>query len=387
MNEPISEERRRDTYARHLQEEGYHTALIGKHHYIDRFAVGMDVLEDDETIRGYGYDHVWQVVDDHLRNQDTYTRFLDEIGKLELFQGMTRRGAYDHDALTPAEFDDGYIGETAAAYIANYRGTGPLYLQVGFLGPHPPHWVAGEYAEMYDPATVPSPRGVPLGAQGAAQRERALKRRAAYLGRVSLIDHYVGRLLQELEKRSMLGNTLVVFSADHGDSLGDRGIWDKRFFFEQSAGVPLVMAGPGVEINSRLGGGVCKALVSGVDLYPTFLDAAGAENLLGAGQREGRSLFGVLEDRAPLRSEVYSELGTAMMVRDANWKLVYDAEQDGVQYLFNLRRDPEELDNLAGAAGYREVEARYVDKLLSRLIRMTHFTHDKERRRVQRVRV
>ena len=91
--------------------------------------------------------------------------------------------------------------------------------------------------------------------------------------------------------------------------------------------------------------------------------------------------------RGPVRDAVYSELGTAMMVRDANWKLVYDPEQGGVQQLYNHRRDPEELDNLAGAAGYEAVEKALVERLLSRLIRLTHHTQQKERERLQRVRV
>ena len=383
MNVPISMEERADTYAQHLRHAGYHTALIGKHHYYDRFAVGMDVMEDDEEIQGYGYDHVWQVVDDHLRNQDTYTRFLGETGKLEQFQEITRQRAYHKDALAVHEFDDGYIGETAVTYIENCDQDGPLYLQVGFLGPHPPYWVVGEYAEMYDPADMAPPKAV----RDAAQIERTKRVRAQYLGRVSLIDHYVGKLCAALEERGMLENTLILFTADHGDTLGDYGIWDKRHFYEPSVRVPLVMAGPGVELNPRLGGRVCRALVNAVDLYPTFLDAAGCENLLGNGGRSGKSLLGILNDTVPRRNEIYSELGTMMMVRDANWKLVYDAEQGGVQYLFNLRRDPEEMDNLAGVAEYRDIEATYVDKLLNRLIRMTHFTHDKEQGRLQRVRV
>jgi arylsulfatase A-like enzyme len=147
------------------------------------------------------------------------------------------------------------------------------------------------------------------------------------------------------------------------------------------------MAGPAVELNARLGGRICRELVSGVDLYPTFLHTAGCDHRLGAGSRDGLSLLDIANDEGPTRDAVYSELGTTMMVRDANWKLVYDAEQDGVQHLYNLRRDPEELDNLAGVAGYEQVEKRYVERLLSRLIRMTHHTQEKERERLQRVRV
>jgi len=217
--------------------------------------------------------------------------------------------------------------------------------------------------------------------------QRARRARARYFGRISLIDAYVGKLVDVLNARGLLDNTLIVFTADHGDLIGDYGIFDKRYFYEQSVKVPLVMAGPGIQLEPRLGGRTCRELVSGVDLYPTFLHAAGCEAHLGNESREGLSLLDIANNRGARRTAVYSELGTLMMVRDANWKLVYDAEEDGPQYLFNLRRDPEELDNLAGVAGYEAVEARYVRMLLSRLIRATHHTHEKERERLQRVRV
>ena len=382
MNDPINTRERQDTYPSHLQRAGYHTALIGKHHYYDRWALGIDVLQDDEDLRGYGYDHVWQIVDDHLHNQDRYTRFLRDIGKLELFQDMTRRRDYDPDALTPDEFDDGYIGETAAEYVKNYEGDAPLYLQVGFLGPHPPYWAPGDFANMYDPEQMPPP----LAVDDPKQIARAKRIRAQYLGRISLIDHHVGQLCAALEAKGTLENTLIVFTADHGDLIGDYGIFDKRYFYEQSVRVPLIVAGPDIELNARLGGRICRELVSGVDLYPTFLHAARCENRLGVGSRDGLSLLDIANDRGSRHTAVYSELGTMMMVRDANWKLVYDAEQDGVQYLFSLRRDPEELDNLAGVAGYEHIEKRYVELLLVRLIRMTHHTQQKERERLQRVR-
>lgn len=383
MNEPIDSAERQDTYPSHLQRAGYHTALIGKHHYYDRWAVGMDVLEDDEDLQGYGYDHVWQIVDDHLHNHDRYTRFLQDIGKLELLQDMTRRRAYDPSALAPGEFDDGYIGESAVGYVEQYEGGAPLYLQVGFLGPHPPYWAPGEYATMYDPAQMVPPKAV----SDPKLIERARRARAKYLGRVSLIDAYVGKLCRALEAKGMLENTLIAFTADHGDLIGDYGIFDKRHFFDQSVRVPLIVAGPDVELNARLGGRICRELVVGTDLYPTFLHAAGCEERLGEAARDGLSLLDVVNDRGPSHEAVYSELGTAMMVRDAGWKLVYDAEQGGVRYLYNLRRDPGELDNLAGIAGYEQVEKHRVELLLSRLIRMTHHTQQKERERLQRVRV
>jgi len=382
MNEPIASQERLDTYPSQLQRAGYYTAMIGKHHYYDRWAVGMDVLEDDGDLQGYGYDHVWQVDDDHLNNQDRYTRFLQDIGKLSLFQEMARKRAWDAGALRPDEFDDGYIGETAVRFIEAYQDEAPLYLQVGFLGPHPPYWAPGDYATMYDPAKMQPP----LAVDDPERVARTGRARAQYLGRVSLIDHYVGRLCAALEAKGMLEDTLILFTADHGDLIGDYGLYDKRHFYQPSVCVPLLMAGPGIALNPRLGGRICRELVSGVDLYPTLLHAAGCQDRLGAQPREGLSLLDIANDAGPRRAALYSELGTMMMVRDANWKLVYDAEQGGVQYLFNLRRDPQELDNLAGVAGYESVEKRYVETLLTWQVRLTHHTQEKERERLQRVR-
>ena len=99
------------------------------------------------------------------------------------------------------------------------------------------------------------------------------------------------------------------------------------------------------------------------------------------------NLLQLLWDELPPRREVFSELGTTMAVREANWKLVYDPQQGGVQYLFNLRTDRDELENRAGLPEYRAIEADLVEKLLSRLIGITHYTHTKERINSQRVRV
>lgn len=385
MNEPISPEMRADTYMSRLQEAGWHTALIGKHHFIDRFNVGMDVTEDDEEIRGFGFDHVWQVVDvyESLHNDDRFTQMLRERGELGKWRERVRgEGQRFYRELAPEETIDGYIGERAVAYIRDYDPVAPLYLNVGFVGPHPPYWAPAEYADRLDPDDLPPPKGV----EDPDEIQRCRQRRAIYYGAVQLIDDYVGRLVEALADRGMLEETLIVFAADHGDMLGDFDIWDKRWFYDQSARVPLVMAGPGIEPDPRLGGITCKRLVSSLDLYPTLLQAAGVERSDADG-REGISLIDAAADRGPRRERVFSELGTATMVRDASFKLVFDPEQGGVQQLFDLRRDPQELQNLAGEPGYEPVEKRLVEAMLSHLTRLTRRTHEKEQNRVQRVRV
>jgi choline-sulfatase len=204
---------------------------------------------------------------------------------------------------------------------------------------------------------------------------------------VKFIDDAVGRLLGALDDRGMRENTLIVFTADHGHTIGDYGTHDKRFFYEQSVGVPLVMSGAGVPRDEREPENVSKLLVSGVDLYPTFLDVAGCKNEGGDRIRTGISLVRLLAGREKPREAVFSELGTATMVRDAGWKLVYDPQQGGVEQLFNLRHDPDELVNLAGVPDYGDIEAVLVRRILDHTILLTRHTHTKERMRLQRVRV
>ncbi len=384
MNEPVPEKMREDTYMSRLQDAGYRTALIGKHHFLDRFNVGMDVTDDDETVQGFGLDDVWQVVDiyESFHNDDRFTAWLSELGRLDRWRERAQsQGQQFYRQLEPEQTVDGFIGECALEYIGGHDADTPLYLNVGFVGPHPPYWAPGEYAERFDPDEMPTPKGV----DDPDEVARIQRRRALYAGAVALIDDYVGRLVDALEEREMLDDTLIVFAADHGDMIGDFGITDKRWFYEESVTVPMVIAGPGVEPDPRLGGITCRNPVSNVDLYPTFLQAAGLDSA--DESREGLSLLDAAADRGPRRERVFSELGTIMMVRDASHKLVYDAEQGGVIQLFDLRRDPDELDNLAGVPGYEAVEQRLTEALLTRLIRLTHHTHEKEQNRVQRVRV
>lgn len=98
----------------------------------------------------------------------------------------------------------------------------------------------------------------------------ARQNRAHYMDKCALIDRWVGLLLKVLEKRGFLKSTIIIFTSDHGDNLGDFGIWDKRFFYEQCMGVPLIAAGPGIRSGDRRScRRISKALVSHLDLYYT----------------------------------------------------------------------------------------------------------------------
>ncbi len=377
QSDPVRDDLRDDTFMHHLQRAGYRTALIGKHHLIDRYGIGMDVADDDDEIKRYGFGAVCQVVDDgeNGHNDDEYTRCLRATGRLDEFrEALRNRGSSDDPFRHPFEerdTADGFIGDNGVRFVEEHDDDAPLYLNLSFIGPHPPHWHPGEL--QHDPDAMPPPVGAP-------DTPATRKRRAHYMDKCALIDRCVGGLVEVLESRDMLENTVFIFTSDHGDNLGDYGSWDKRFFYENSVGVPLLMCGPGVPHEERRNGPrVSKVLASHLDLYPTILRLAGIEPVPDR-SRPGIDLLALLRDA------VYAELATCAMIRTGNWKLVFDPEQGGVQHLYNLAIDPHEQNNLAGVAGYEPVTLDLLQRLLSHRIRLTQYSHTKEEQRLQRVR-
>ncbi|MBM4025431.1 MAG: hypothetical protein FJ280_08485 [Planctomycetes bacterium] len=380
QSDPMPDRLRDDTFMHHLRRAGYTTALIGKHHYVDNYGWCVDATGQDETIRRYGFDHVFQVADDgeNGHNDDEYTHYLAANGLLETFRSALRAGGFQHP-FEAEDSADGFIGRNGIRFVEAYDREQPFYLNLGFIGPHPPYWHPGELT--IDPAGVPAPIA-------ASDEPRTRERRAHYLQKTVLIDRYVGELLDVLRRRALLERTVIIFTSDHGDMLGDFGQWDKRFFYEASAGVPLIMAGPGVPHEERLNGPfISKLLVSHLDLYPTILRLAGLEPMRDR-RRPGRDILAMMRDVAPAHDAVFDELATTAMIRTGNWKLVFDPDQGGVQYLFNLAVDPREEHNLVGVAGYESITLGLLERLLAHRIRLTQFTHMKEEQRpVTRVQV
>jgi choline-sulfatase len=183
---------------------------------------------------------------------------------------------------------------------------------------------------------------------------------AAYMGLVSFLDSQVGTILSALEETGLLDNTRVVYTSDHGDNLGARGLWGKSTMYEESAGIPLILAGPDVPA-----GNVCDTPVSLVDGFPTFVHALGArpdERDLGL---PGHSLLDIAHGYVPQRT-VLSEYHAAgamtgsYMIRHGRYKYIHYVGLPAM--LFDLEADPHERNDLGGQAGcaavVRECEAR-----------------------------
>jgi choline-sulfatase len=174
---------------------------------------------------------------------------------------------------------------------------------------------------------------------------------AAYFGLVSFVDHNVGRLMEALAETGLAAETRVLYSADHGDNLGTRGLWGKSNMYEEAAGVPMLLAGPEVPE-----GFVCREPVSLVDAFPTVTDCVGVKPHPDDRDLPGLSLFEIVRGVAPRRTMLseYHAAGAAtgaFMIRKGRFKYVYYAGMP--PQLFDLDSDPQEARDLAREPGYR----------------------------------
>ena len=191
--------------------------------------------------------------------------------------------------------------------------------------------------------------------------EESIRRaRRAYFGACSYIDANIGKLLATLQACGLSDDTVVVFSGDHGDMLGERGLWYKMHWFEAAARVPLVVHAPGRFAPRRVG-----ASVSTIDLLPTFVALAGG-TLERSLELDGRSLLPHLGTGAG-HDEVIGEYmaeGTnapLVMIRRGRYKFIHSPRDPNL--LFDLQADPDELHNLALAPEHHALVAALLDEV------------------------
>lgn len=245
----------------------------------------------------------------------------------------------------------------------------PWCLFVGLVAPHFPLIVPQEFYDLYPPGAIPEPKLHP--SQGytrhpwvqkqldqmdneasfkdAEERQRAL---ACYYGLCSFLDHNVGQILEGLTTAGFGAETTVIYTSDHGDNVGARGLWGKSNMYQESVHVPLLMAGPDVAPS------VCRTPVSLVDLSVTLTDHFGASF---AGERGAEPLSHLARQPDQPDRVVFSEyhavgsVSGAYMIRKGRWKYIHYV--DFAPELFDLRADPEERVDLAASPQHRAVLA------------------------------
>lgn len=283
------------------------------------------------------------------------------------------------------EADDA-IESAALEYLRDpARKNGPFALCVGFVAPHFPFVVPEPYFSMYYPDRTDLPdippghlEDLPPAAQRLRQAfgfhghddDQILLARAGYYGLITYLDDKIGRLLDALEEQGLAENTVVIHTSDHGESLGEHGLWRKMNFYEHAARVPLQISWPGtLPAGQRVPG-----VVSLVDVTATMVELAGVPSddsaLLAT---DGDSLLPLIQgDGAEWKDEAFVEQlahGTdraRSMIRRGSWKLSYSHGDPPELELYDLDADPGEFANLADDPDHQQVQ----DRLLSRIMEL-----------------
>ncbi len=342
----------RPTVYRSLRAGGYHVMGCGKFDLAkamcDWQLTGKRLLTEWGFSDGIDSEGKWDAVNSgRVAPRGPFMAFLEERGLREAhvrdFDRRRRVGpaATFSSPLPEDAYGDNWVAQNGLELLEHAPRDRPWFLQVNFPGPHAP-WDITRQMER----SCRELRNLPAPVDGERLPADVHRRvRQNYSAMVENIDRWVGVYLDRLRQRGQLENTLVVFSSDHGEMLGDHGVWGKSVPYQPSIGVPLVVAGPGIERARRI-----TAPATILDLPATFLDFGGCRSLP---ETESRSLRPLLEGRGcELRRIVRSGLRRWRTVFDGRWKLVSGFSKgqrvgaDAV-CLFDLENDPGETRNVA----------------------------------------
>jgi len=353
------------TFAHYLRRACYHTALSGKMHF-----VGADQLhgfEDRMTTDIYPADFGW--TPDWRRPFERVDWWYHNLSS------VTEAGvAHTSNQL---EYDDEvlYHARLKLLQLARRQDPRPFCLTASFTHPHDPYTARPRHWARYDGVEIPDPATPELPPEARDPHTRRLydavdasrftvtdehvrHARRAYCANISYLDDKVGELLATLEDVGFAEDTIVLFVSDHGDMLGERGLWYKMNFFEGAARIPLSIAAPG-----RFDPGRVTMAASALDVLPTLLELAGVSERELALPVDGISLVAAAEGRADTERVVAAEymaegsVSTMLMLRQGPWKYIW-CEADPVQ-LYHLGDDPLEHANLAAVPAHAETLARF----------------------------
>ena len=331
-----------------LQSQGVKVESIGKLHYrSEHDSAGFDAEHLPMMVTG-GVGMVWA----SIRKEDE--RIVGPKRMLGDYIGPGSSAYTDYDQA---------VVEHSRAWLAEHaHDSQPWCLYIGLVAPHFPLVVPQQYFDLYPEHNLPAIKLHPdrghvrhpwvekqnafMDSEAlftdAAERSRAI---SAYYGLCTWLDHNVGQILAALDNHGLSDRTTVVYTSDHGDNLGARGLWGKSNMYEESVAVPMIVAGPDIP------NGVCNTPVSLLDLSLTIAHHFGADLEAAAGTRDLRSIIASAPEPDRVIFSEYHAAGAvsgAFMLRKGRWKLIHYV--GFADELFDLASDPEELHNLAPQA-------------------------------------
>ncbi len=383
------------------REAGYDVGALGYHDY----AIDPRTIPDrDPRKTMLGYDNFYPGFDRVLHHEHWSDPYFDSL----------RAKGYPEDLCNPAiciepnvpddapadvlphrhparykhEDSEGYfVADRAAEYIHDHDAGG-WFLSVNFIKPHPPYICAAPFHEMYDPDAMPAanrridelkcshPYSQIVHQAPMLPDESELRQtQATYYGMVSEVDAYIGVVIDCLKATGQWDNTLVVFSSDHGEYLGDHYLVEKAHYFDEAMHVPLIVRDP----HADSVGGRIDSFTESVDITPTILEYLGVEipNRVMGSSVLSAARTGSGDDG---KQEIYYEydfrdagervLGLPTsecllwVVRDDRYKYVQFAHESLPPMLFDLQNDPGEFTNLADRESNASCVADYAQRLL-----------------------
>lgn len=325
---------------------------------------------------------------------------------VEGYPGVEARGkTYAPAPYSKEESETAFVTDKAEKFLRK-PGTRPWFLHISYLKPHRPYLAPEPYNRLYHPDDVPDFKRASSPEEEASQHpflafqleknlnsgyysasiyprdEKSVRQlRATYYGLITEVDENIGRIINLLKETGQYENTVIVFTSDHGVQLGDHYLLGQGPYFDQTFHVPLIIRAPDGKRQQQRGC-VIDAFTESIDIFPTIMDMFGADIPI---QCDGRSLVPFLIGETPekFRTEVHWEYDfrysgylppvkgpgidldecSLNVIRDEHYKYVHFAAMP--QLLFDLKKDPEELHNLAEDSTYTAIVLKYAQKMLS----------------------
>ena len=383
---------------RALSAGGYYTCSLGKDHF------GWNSTTNEGIPHGYDKTDLYDGLSEEVDNYDEWFMYVNP-GVNPMATGLE----YNDYRGRPYALDEyyhptAYVGRAAVNFLETYNKTKPFFLKVSFHRPHSPYDPPKSWMDQYKPEDMPNPyvggnwdsryaihyNSTPSPGIwcGNISLPTVHVSRQAYYGNVAFIDAWIGEILKTLEQKGLANNTFILFTADHGDMLGDHYHFRKTYPYFGSAHIPMMFKWPLSMSTSTNGmiteprGSVRREVVELRDLFPTFLDIAGlpisnplnGSSLLDLLHTKGSSSKAVrtklTQPTATWRQYLDLEHSTCYNVTnhwnaltDGHMKYIFRAFFDDEQ-LFDLDSDPEEMTNLAGSSEWQTTLELWRERLV-----------------------
>ena len=330
------------TFAQCLSDAGYDTIAVGKMHF--------------QPYRRHNGFHRLYLMDEipRFREDDDYAIYLKENGSVNLqsLHGV-RHMLYmqpQRSLVDEAHHGSTWVADKTIEYLKTKSKDKPFMIWSGFIAPHPPLDVPENWADLYKDVQIPEPtvsktllstlaqENIPI--SDYPNKETLMRARELYYAAISFVDQQVGRIIKQLEDMNELDNTLIVFTSDHGEMLGDLGTYQKFLPYDASCRIPMIVRWP----EKVKPGSVSSQFVDLNDLFPTMMDVAGL-NMPKEFDYPGASLFSDEKDRT--FQFVEHQHGSRRWVSIRTHELKYSYYYGGgKEELFDLINDPHETENL-----------------------------------------